>query len=99
MIIAMVMIIIIITAHLPTYNLHLCILHSGTSILACTFEKRKKKKKEKTDEVVMQNQCEKKVSLDTLKKNEHSLSECGYCMHALRAYLHTHSAGLCLADD
>lgn len=40
----------------------------------------------------------------SVKKNffgytEHSLSECGYCMHALRAYLHTHSAGPCLTDD
>lgn len=65
MIIAMVMIIII-TAHLPMYNLRLSILHGGTSILVCTFVKKKKKKKEKTDEVVTQNQCEKKISLDTL---------------------------------
>jgi len=60
------MIIIITTAHLPMYNLRLCILYSGTSILVCIFVKKKKNKKEKTDEVVMQNQCEKKISLVTL---------------------------------
>ena len=59
------------------------------------FCEKEEKKKEKTDEVVMQDQCEKNFFGYT----EHSLSECGYCMHALRAYLHTHSTGPCLTDD